>query len=154
MRMNVSGKNGFTLVEIMIVVAIIGLLAALSVPAVLEAGINARARRFAREIKTAGHAFVQYAAENGDYPADVTPAQLPDGMAPYLEDFPWYEKTVIGGVWDWDFGQFGTRAGVSVYEPDWNDEGMAKIDAVIDDGNLNTGQFRKRSNGYMYILEE
>ena len=154
MRMNVPKKQGFTLVEIMIVVAIIGLLATLSVPAMLEAGTKTRARRFAREIRNAGHAFVQFAAENGDYPADKTPAQMPDGMAAYLKDFPWFEETVIGGHWDWDFGQFGFRAGVSVHQPDWDDDHMARIDAVIDDGSLATGQFRKRSGGYMYILEE
>jgi prepilin-type N-terminal cleavage/methylation domain-containing protein len=152
--MNVRINRGFTLVEVMIVVAIIGLLAALSVPAMLEAGTKTRARRFAREIKVAGHAFVQYASENGEYPADKTPAQMPDGMAAYLKGFPWAEETLIGGNWDWDYGVFGVHAGVSVQSPDWNDDYMTKIDSVIDDGNLNTGQFRKRTGGYMYILEE
>jgi prepilin-type N-terminal cleavage/methylation domain-containing protein len=151
---NVFQKRGFTLVEIMIVVAIIGLLAALSVPAMLKAGTKTRAHRFALEIKSAGDAFVQFAIENGDYPADKTPAQMPDGMAAYLNGFPWTEKTLIGGQWDWDLGQFGIRAGVSVHQPDWNDDYMTKIDVVIDDGNLSTGQFRKRTGGYMYILED
>ncbi len=152
--MKTVGKNGFTLLEIMIVGAIIGLLAALAIPSMFDAGIQTRARRFAREIKAAGHAFVQYAVENGDYPADTTPAQMPVGMAPYLKGFPWYGETVVGGHWDWDFEQFGTRAGVSVHAPNWNDEQMRLIDEVIDDGNLSTGQFRKRTAGYMYVLEE
>lgn len=152
--MNTYKKRGFTLVEIMIVVAIIGILAALGFPAMYEAGNRARARRFARDIQTAGHAFVQYSFETGAYPADVTPAQMPAGMSEYLGNFPWTQNTVIGGSWDWDYEQFGTKAGVSVHMPTWNDDRMQMIDAVMDDGNLATGQFRKRSGGYMYVLEE
>lgn len=138
----------------MIVTAIIGLLAAMGIPKMLAAGQDTRAARFAREIKAAGHAFVQYAFEHGEYPADKTPAQMPAGMDDYLSGFPWSEETVIGGHWDWDYGVFGVIAGVSVKSPNWNDEQMQKIDARIDDGNLGSGHFRQRSGGYIYILEE
>jgi len=153
MKMSVSRK-GFTLVEIMIVVAIIGLLAALGIPKMLGAGNKTRKVRFAREIQAAGHAFVQYACDHGDYPADKTPAQMPNGMAEYLNGFPWFDDTVIGGQWDWDYGVFGIRAGVSVKSPNWNNDQMQEIDAMIDDGNLGSGQFRQRPGGYIYILEE
>ena len=152
--MSTFKKRGFTLVEIMIVVAIIGILAALGFPAMYEAGNRTRARRFARDIQIAGHAFIQYAMDTGAYPDDRTPAQMPAGMSGYLRNFPWTEDTVVGGRWDWDYEQFGTKAGVSVHMPAWQDERMQLIDAVMDDGNLSTGQFRKRSGGYMYVLEE
>lgn len=137
----------------MITVSIIGLLSAIGIPSMRGAGQNTRKTRFAREIKTAGHAFVQYAFAHGDYPADKTPGQMPDGMAEYLNKFPWDEKTVIGGQWDWDYEVFGIHAGVSVKSPNWGDEEMQEIDEMIDDGNLASGQFRKRSGGYIYILE-
>ena len=31
---------------------------------------------------------------------------------------------------------------------------MQEIDAMVDDGNLGSGQFRQRPGGYIYILEE
>ncbi len=147
-------KNGFTLIEIMIVVAIIGLLAAFSIPNMLQAGQKTRTSRFAREIQNAGHAFVQYAFDHGTYPGDKNPASMPDGMAEYLDGFPWSDETVIGGLWDWDYNVFGVTAGVSVKTPDWSSELMVEIDEQMDDGNLSTGQFRQRSGGYIYILEE
>jgi len=147
-------KNGFTLIEIMIVVAIIGLLAAFGIPNMLQAGQETRASRFAREIQNAGHAFVQYAFDHGKYPADKNPASMPSGMAEYLDGFPWSDETVIGGYWDWDFNVFGVTAGVSVKSPAWSSELMVEIDEKMDDGNLSTGQFRQRSGGYIYILEE
>ena len=149
-----ASRKGFTLVEIMIVTSIVGLLAAIGVPSMLGAGQNTRKARFAREIKAAGHAFVQYALDHGDYPADKTPAQMPNGMGEYLSRFPWSEETVIGGQWDWDYEVFGVHAGVSVKSPNWDSEQMQEIDAMIDDGNLGSGQFRQRSGGYIYILEE
>lgn len=152
--MNNVSRKGFTLLEIMIAVGIIGLLAAIAIPSMRSARQKSRVTRFAREIQAAGHAFVQYAMDNGDYPADKTPSQMPDGMADYLKGFPWANDTIIGGQWDWDFQQFGIYAGVSVYQPRFTVERMKQVDAVFDDGNLNTGQFRSRASGYIYILEE
>ena len=146
-------KSGFTLVEIMITTSIIGLLASIGVPSVLKAGQNSRQTRFAREIINAGHAFVRYSFDHGEYPTDKTPAQMPAGMAEYLNGFQWTAETVVGGQWDWDYEVFGIHAGVSIHSPNLGDEQMQKIDTKIDDGNLNSGQFRKRPGGYIYILE-
>ena len=149
-----ASKQGFSLVEIMIVVAVIGLLASLGIPNAVKAGNDTRKARFAREIQTAGYAFVQYAFDYGEYPPDKLPAQVPSGMAAYLSGFAWTEETVLGGQWDWDYGVFGITAGVSVKSPNWSNEQMQEIDALIDDGNLGSGQFRRRPGGYIYILEE
>jgi general secretion pathway protein G len=147
-------KRGFTLVEIMIVVAIIGMLAVLGVPNMLQAGRKTRKTRFAREVETATQAFAMYASQTGGYPQDQTPGIIPVGMSPYLSKFNWSEDTAIGGQWDWDHNVFGITAGVSVYAPDFDTEEMEEIDAMIDDGVLSSGVFRERSGGYMYVLEE
>ncbi|MBN2164059.1 MAG: prepilin-type N-terminal cleavage/methylation domain-containing protein [Pontiellaceae bacterium] len=152
--MYITSRRGFSLVELMIVVAVIGLISAIGIPAVLYAGNKAKGRKFAREIKTAGNAFVMYAFDNGNYPPDVIQGQLPAGMGSYLSRFPWTETTVIGGSWDWDYRQYGVLAGISVYQPSWKEEDMADIDSILDDGNLGTGQFRRHTGGYIYILEE
>jgi type IV pilus assembly protein PilA len=146
-------RQGFTLVEIMIVVAIIGLLAAIAIPSFVKARKRAQATTFISDLRVACDAFELYTMEKGTYPPDKTPGVIPPGMADYLAKTHWTEKTPIGGQWDWDNGQFGSKAGVSVYEPDRTVLEMQEIDKMIDDGNLGTGIFRQRAQGYIMIIE-
>ncbi|MEI7731706.1 MAG: type II secretion system protein [Verrucomicrobiota bacterium] len=155
--MNVSktdpSRRGFTLVEIMIVVAIIGLLAAIAVPNFVKARKSAQNVAFVKSIKTFADAFTLYSLENRQYPPDTTPSVVPPGMAPYLNVTLWQGTTPIGGQWDWDNGQFGFKAGVSVYQPTADATQMQEIDRLLDDGNLGTGLFRARSDGYIFMIE-
>src|SRR5271169_1551528 len=73
-------KAGFTLVEIMIVVAIIGLLAAIAIPNFAKARATTQANACINSLRQIDSAASQFAIEknmkNGDpinYPADLTP---------------------------------------------------------------------------------
>ena len=146
-------RGGMTLVEVVVVLLVIGLLAAAGLPAYLRARRYVRCSRFANDIRVATDAFQQYNLDQGDYPPDRWPGQIPPGMAGYLEGLDFRAPTVLGGQWDWDNGQFGYRAGVSVYQPEVSREEMRVADRILDDGNLGTGLFRQRSQGYIYIIE-
>ncbi len=136
-------ERAFTLVEIMIVVAIIAVLAAIAVPAFARARQRARVSKFLNALRIATGAFEQYASEHGSYPPDVNRAITPTGMQSYFgEKLDWTAPTPIGGSWDWDVNVFGVKAGVSVVAPDMTDAEMTEIDAEFDDGDLNTGWFR------------
>jgi prepilin-type N-terminal cleavage/methylation domain-containing protein len=60
-----SKRGGFTLVEIMIVVAIIALLAAIAVPNFLRARKRSQATRVLEDLRELDHAVDQYAIETG-----------------------------------------------------------------------------------------
>ncbi len=64
-KLNKSSKAGFTLVEIMIVVAIIALLAAIAVPNFLRARKRSQASRVLQDMRMIDSAIDQYAIETG-----------------------------------------------------------------------------------------
>jgi prepilin-type N-terminal cleavage/methylation domain-containing protein len=150
---SMSRSAGFTLVEIMIVVAIIALLAAIATPAFLRARQRAQNTRFINDMRVAAHAFEMYAADYGDYPVNKAPGLVPDGMDLYLKGMEWTSPTPIGGSWDWQRNRNNKTVGVSVYQTPASDEQMTEIDAKIDDGDVSTGIFQARGPRYVYLME-
>lgn len=144
----------FTLVEVMIVVAIIGLLAAIAVPNFIRARENAQNSRYSSDIQVATTAFIQYSFDTGHYPPDTTPGVMPDGMADYLKRVHWDRPDVLGGQWDWDNGQFNTKAGVSTFQPTASVAQLQRYDDMADNGDLDTGGFHRRSRGYITVIEQ
>ena len=77
MRINTSRKSGFTLVEIMIVVAIIGLLAAIAIPNFVRARTTSQKNACINNLRQLDGAKQQWALENkqttGPAQSDVQP---------------------------------------------------------------------------------
>jgi len=146
---------GFTLVEISIVVAIIGILAAIAIPGFIRARTVARGVRVANDLRVFGGAFAMYAMEKGQYPPDTHESlpNVPD-IDQYIDRQAFYTITVFGGRYNWEGPDFYPYAGVSVSGTALSNEELIKIDSVVDDGNLSTGRYIKASNGrFTYIIE-
>ncbi|WCJ61048.1 prepilin-type N-terminal cleavage/methylation domain-containing protein [Fontisphaera persica] len=71
MRINRNRKSGFTLVEIMIVVAIIGLLAAIAIPNFVKARTTAQKNACVNNLRQIDGAKEQWALENGKKGTDT-----------------------------------------------------------------------------------
>jgi prepilin-type N-terminal cleavage/methylation domain-containing protein len=82
MKIKTSRKAGFTLVEIMIVVAIIGLLAAIAIPNFVKARTTAQTNACINNLRQIDGAKEQWALEKKKNDAD---ACLSTDVAPYIK---------------------------------------------------------------------
>jgi len=68
-----SGKHAFTLIELLIVVAIIGILAAIAVPNFLNAQMRAKIAKAESDMRNLDTALASYRLDNNLYPQWATP---------------------------------------------------------------------------------
>ena len=94
-------RQGFTLIELMMVISIIGLLAAIVFSALGPARENARVAQTKEEFHSLANALELYANDTGGYPPDVDRG-LPPGIEKYLSGSNWPNAPWPGSVFDWD----------------------------------------------------
>ncbi len=159
--MRVSTKkhsNGFTLVEILIVVVILGLLAAIVIPHFSSYSDESKINSFAACVKNIASAADYHYNRSGEYFEDSGSGELPADLDDYIVSGKWTNGTPIGGVWDFeqdDLGGYKSAFGVHFNGTGStrDDTYMEEVDAAFDDGDLDAGCFRKIANGrYYYIV--
>jgi prepilin-type N-terminal cleavage/methylation domain-containing protein len=154
-----NGKRGFTLIEILIVVVILGVLAAIVLPQFIGVTGDVERGTFVADIRIFVNAAERYRLDTGEYLEDSASGVCPAGLEDYIEEEKWERVTPIGGVWDAELDSFGIRSALGVH---FNGEGetrddayMLLIDDAFDDGDLNTGAFRKLADArYYFVIEE
>ena len=108
-------KNGFTLIELMVVIAVIGILAVVLVPNVTQAVNKGRVARTVQELQLIANAMDAYLLDVGSYPPSISdfgrawgadvglvdknavhPSHLSAWAGPYLKSWP--QRTAWGGL--------------------------------------------------------
>ena len=97
-----NNRAAFTLVEIMIVVAIIGLLAALAIPGFVKARKQSQGRRIINDARQMDAAIDQWALENGKKDGDTV---ITSSASTYLKT-TWMTNDLLGNTYT--IGTVGT----------------------------------------------
>ncbi len=146
--------RAFTLVEIMIAVVIIGLLAALAIPAFKRVTQKSEETTLMNDLRIFSAAFEQYSLENGTWPSDTSASVIPTGMASYLKSSAWTLQGSGGTHWDWEQGTPNFNAAIALTDCVFEDVRLLRIDTLIDDGDLTTGAFFKDGGTPVWVLEK
>lgn len=73
-------REGFTLLELLIVIIILGVLSAVALPSLLAQGENARYTEARLQMDAIGKELKSYRLEKGYFPPDVYPNLTPEGL--------------------------------------------------------------------------
>ena len=131
---------GFTLLELLVTVAIIGILAAIGIPSYESYKLRARVASTASDLKNFSSGFWAYAAGEEDFPND-TNLVLPPGVDRFVSSSAWNRGPAIGGQYNWEGPNFYPYAGISIMNPP-STEILQSLDHALDDGDLTAGRFR------------
>ena len=66
-----KNKKGFTLVELVVVIAILGILAGIAIPRFMDATATARGAKIVADLRTIDSAIMMYQAKTATEPADI-----------------------------------------------------------------------------------
>ncbi|MEM7756337.1 MAG: type II secretion system protein [Planctomycetota bacterium] len=151
-------RLGFSLIELVLVVAILGIVGAIAIPRVTRAGEDAAARSFVRTMQSFAEGAAVFNGMTGGWPADAAVGAAPVELAELVDARAWAAETPIGGNWDAMTNASGVGFAIGVVFGGALDARtsteLAKIDRILDDGSLATGNARLFSGTtYGLILE-
>lgn len=146
-------RRGLTLIELVVVVLIIGILAAVAVPRYWEQTRDAKINATMADLRAMGEAIKRYRLNNGDYPEDQSPGRFPPELTGYIREVHFTKKPPLGGKYDWQKEWSGFTAAVGIWQSSPDISLYQEIDDRFDDGDFNTGSIQKRAKTLNLILE-
>lgn len=159
MKRALTTKNAYTLVEMMIAVAVIAVIASIAVPAAMRARNRARTVDIINELRATSEAFQMYVQEKTIFPPTSSGfSAVPAGMDRYMpKKSTWKSATPGGGLWYfWNFNPFGVwgyNAFVGIYNPNFTPDTLQAIDDALDDGDATTGSVLTFGNWVLYGIQ-
>ncbi|MGK7912971.1 MAG: type IV pilin protein [Synechococcus sp.] len=135
---SVGHHSGFTLIELMVVMVVIGVLTAVAIPSLASQVDRARMAAAVSEMKSFADGIHSFAILNGAYPGDNHEA-VPAGTDGYINGTAFMNPTPLGGRYNFDNSSGGGQyVGISISSFNFPVETRERLDALVD-GEVNLG---------------
>jgi type II secretory pathway pseudopilin PulG len=144
--------SGFSLIEIVALISVLSLLITVTVPTYITHQRNCRAATMAKSFRTYATAFRNYSMEEQSWPLNAHPGMIPPGMEEKLPRFD--EESVLGGKWDWEPHTSDCNASISLMHPKDSESVISRIDEILDDGNVHTGDLVLEGDRITFYLPD
>ncbi|MEM9185357.1 MAG: prepilin-type N-terminal cleavage/methylation domain-containing protein [Planctomycetota bacterium] len=147
-----NGRLGFTLVELVVVILILGVLAGIAVPYTFGVSEQAAEQAVVTQVQQIFEAAEIFKARNGRWPNDASSGDFPSDFDGLLPSSLFTSRTPIGAYYDWDgLGTARPVIGVGIYV---GIPATRSVDELADDGDLNTGWVQRLGGALHFKLDD
>ena len=138
---NVNNRRGFTLVEVLLVMVMLGLLSAIAVPRLRVAHQRASAAHVIADFVTIRSAAVQYYTAEGEFPPTASQGTPPAELAEYLPSgFQFNYEGIVQYRWrQWPSSVPGNSDPIAGVEFESTDETLVRLIKELYGGQMAFG---------------
>ena len=149
--------NKIPVLDAAIMAGLVSIFLAIATPLIRGAILRQHTAECAQKIMRAAEAFDFYATAVGNYPPNPGDSKQADttmrGVFSVFNINWWGGETELGGQWNWYNGGQGVCS-VVISGPRISDRQMARLDALLDDGDLKSGAFQRHVGRYHYVIKD
>lgn len=142
-----TGRDGFTLVELLVTVAIVGILAGLAIPNMRPMLLRARAAEVAGDLEVVRVAAASYNAENHTWPAEASAGEVPGGLADFLPEGFTFDRD----GYTLDFENWSLPGGLP---GDPSTRTLIGVSVVTEDANLGNALVELLGSGILFSVDD
>lgn len=105
MKQEIGSARGFSLIELMLVVTVIGMVSTIAIPNLIRYRDLTQVREVASNMETFAKGFQTYRVSLGGFPPDWHlngPYHLPPRMEEFIPRDIWAANTSLGGNYNWE----------------------------------------------------
>ena len=99
-RDRLTGRHGYSLIELLVVMLVIGIVASIALPNLVHARQRAKAAAIVADFTVVRTTAIEYYTKHSEWPPDTGPGQAPAALAPLLEERVFWSQGLVDYEWE------------------------------------------------------